>query len=194
MLMVCRDLKTGKLLPTGNITDTSEGVKATCVDVWSPRYRGYNTSGRGRCTSNLPQDTRIHQKEGSRGCGNMQRRSLNTRFDTKDCHGFTANLTQRNTIDLVVRALDVYQPHRAVPITVALATAAAANLKSSTVHANVSSERVDPDRITSGHSSGKITVGTKLDDRGSLTHATVFRTARRRMAGFVNWKRGGLTV
>ncbi|KAH8792079.1 DUF453 domain protein [Hyaloscypha finlandica] len=89
---------------------------------------------------------------------------------------------------------DVYQPHRAVPITVALATAAAANLKSSTVHANVSSERVDPNRITSGHSSGKIMVGTKLDDRGSLTHATVFRTARRRMAGFVNWKRGGLTV
>jgi 2-methylaconitate cis-trans-isomerase PrpF len=77
----------------------------------------------------------------------------------------------------------VCQPHRAVPITVALATAAAANLKGSTVHANVSSERVDPDGITSG----KITVGAKLDDRGSLTHSTVFRTARRRMAGFLNW-------
>jgi 2-methylaconitate cis-trans-isomerase PrpF len=81
----------------------------------------------------------------------------------------------------------VCQPHRAVPITVALATAAAANLKGSTVHANVSSERVDPDGITSDHSSGKITVGAKLDDRGSLTHSTVFRTARRRMAGFLNW-------
>ena len=93
-----------------------------------------------------------------------------------------------STIDLVVRALSVGQPHRAVPITVALAVAAAANLNGSTVHQNVSSERVDPDGITLGHSSGKIMVGAKFDEHGSLTEATVFRTARRLMEGTIYWK------
>ena len=95
---------------------------------------------------------------------------------------------ERNTIDLVVRALSVGQPHRALPITVALAIAAAANIKGSTVHANVSDSRADPDGITLGHSSGKIVVGATFDAEATLTQATVFRTARRLMDGNVYWK------
>jgi 2-methylaconitate cis-trans-isomerase PrpF len=95
---------------------------------------------------------------------------------------------QENKIDLVVRALSVGQPHRAIPITVAMAIAAAANLKGSTVYDNVSQERVEADDLTIGHSSGKIVVGAKFDDRGSLTHATLFRTARRLFDGMVYWK------
>jgi 2-methylaconitate cis-trans-isomerase PrpF len=93
-----------------------------------------------------------------------------------------------NTIDLVVRALSVGQPHRAVPITVAMAVAVAANIKGSTVHANTSSQRADIDGVTLGHPSGKIMVGAKFDDDGSLANATVFRTARRLMEGTVYWK------
>lgn len=93
-----------------------------------------------------------------------------------------------NTVDIVVRALSVGQPHKAVPITVAMAIAAAANLEGSTVHSNVSNSRVDPDGITLGHSSGKIMVGAKFDAQGVLTQATVFRTARRLMDGHVYWK------
>jgi len=93
-----------------------------------------------------------------------------------------------NAIDLVVRALSVGQPHRAVPITVAMAIAAAANIKGSTVQANASSERAGPDGITLGHPSGKIVVGTRFDETGSLTHAKVFRTARRLMDGLAYWK------
>lgn len=93
-----------------------------------------------------------------------------------------------NSVDLVVRALSVGQPHKAVPVTVAMALAAAANLQGSTVHANVSNSRVDPDGITLGHSSGKIMVAAKFDSQGGLIQATVFRTARRLMDGFVYWK------
>jgi 2-methylaconitate cis-trans-isomerase PrpF len=93
-----------------------------------------------------------------------------------------------NTIDLVVRALSVGQPHRAVPITVATAIAVAANVEGSTVYANTSSERADPDGITLGHPSGKIMVGVKSDDNGFLAHATVIHTARRLMDGMVYWK------
>ena len=72
---------------------------------------------------------------------------------TKPQHKLLSGETiQGNTIDLLVRALSVGQPHRAAPITVALATAAAANLKGSTVHANVSGEKVGSDVSTIGHS------------------------------------------
>lgn len=91
-------------------------------------------------------------------------------------------------MDLVVRALSVGQPHRAVPITVAMAIAAAANIEGSTVQGKVSSERVDSDGITIGHPTGKIMVGAKFDERGHLLQADVFRTARRLMDGFVYFK------
>jgi 2-methylaconitate cis-trans-isomerase PrpF len=107
---------------------------------------------------------------------------------TKSYKLLSGETVDGNSIDLVVRALSVGQPHRAVPITVALAIAAAANIKGSTVYDNVSSEKVDPDGITLGHSSGKIMVGAKFDEKGALTHATIFRTARKLMDGFVYWK------
>lgn len=100
----------------------------------------------------------------------------------------SGEIIDENTVDLVVRALSVGQPHKAVPITVAMAIAAAANLEGSIVHSNVSSPRVNPDGITLGHSSGKIMVGAKFDAQGVLTQATVFRTARRLMDGHVYWK------
>ena len=103
-------------------------------------------------------------------------------------HLLSGEEIEADTVDLVVRALSVGQPHRAVPITVAMAIAAAANIKGSTVYANVSSERVDSDGITLGHPSGKILVGSKYDDQGSLNCVTVFRTARRLMDGYVYWK------
>jgi 2-methylaconitate cis-trans-isomerase PrpF len=93
-----------------------------------------------------------------------------------------------STIDLVVRALSVGQPHRALPITVAMAIAVAANIEGSTVYVNASTKRVAQDGVTLGHPSGKIMVGAQFDDKGSLANATVFRTARRLMDGTVYWK------
>jgi 2-methylaconitate cis-trans-isomerase PrpF len=91
-------------------------------------------------------------------------------------------------VDLVVRAISVGQPHRAVPITVAMAIAAAGNIKGSVVNDCLSESRVDSDGITLGHSSGKLMVGAEFDDDGLLLNATVFRTARRLMEGTVYWK------
>lgn len=95
---------------------------------------------------------------------------------------------EAGTMDLVVRALSVGQPHRAVPITVAMAIAAAANIEGSTVHATVSSQRVDSNGVTLGHPSGTIMVGSEYDQRGSLICVNVLRTARRLMDGYVYWK------
>jgi len=91
-------------------------------------------------------------------------------------------------IDLVVRAMSVGQPHRAIPITVAMGVAAAASVEGSVVYSNVSKTRADSDGITIGHSSGKLLVGAVFDKEGNLTGATVFRTARRLFDGTVFWK------
>jgi 2-methylaconitate cis-trans-isomerase PrpF len=205
MLTVYRGSKTGKLLPTGNVTDTFDGVKATCVDVGNPcvfiQAEDLEING-----TILPDEVDAHPTLHKR-LESIRRKAAVAMGICKDeastpssipkitmvsrstSHALlSGDMIQGNTIDLVVRALSVGQPHRAVPITVALATAAAANIKGSTVQANVSSERIDPTGIILGHSSGKIMVGAKFDDRGSLTYATVFRTARRLMDGYIYWK------
>lgn len=107
-------------------------------------------------------------------------------------HLLSGQEVEERTMDLVVRTLSVGQPHRAVPITVAMSIAAAANLKGSTVHNNVATKRVNPDGITLGHPSGKIMVGAKFDSEGALTHATIFSTARRLIDGTVYWSSNDL--
>jgi 2-methylaconitate cis-trans-isomerase PrpF len=203
--MVCRGSKTGKLLPTGNVTDTFDGVRATCVDVGNPCVF-IQAEDLGVDGTILPDEFDEHPtlhkklesirrkaavamgicKDETSTPGSIPKIAIVSRSISHKL--LSGEMILGNTIDLVLRALSVGQPHRAVPITVALATAAAANIIGSTVHHNVSSEWVDPDGITIGHSSGKILVGAKFDDEGSLTHATVFRTARRLMDGFVYWK------
>lgn len=197
--------KTGKLLPTGNVTDTFDGVKATCVDVGNPCVFT-QADDVGIDGTILPDEVDAHPtlhktlesirrkaavamglcKDEASTPGSIPKIAMVSRATSHKL--LSGEMIQGNTIDLVVRALSVGQPHRAVPITVALAIAAAANIEGSTVHASVSSERVDPDGITLGHSSGKIMVGAKFDGKGSLIHATVFRTARRLMDGYVYWK------
>lgn len=89
--------------------------------------------------------------------------------------------------DVVVRAISVGQPHRAVPITVAMAIAVASRLEGSTVQKCAAEKRLDTDGTTIGHNSGKILVGANFDEAGEVVDATVFRTARRLMDGRVYW-------
>jgi len=205
VLIVYSGSKTSKLLPTGNVTETFDGVKATCVDVGNPCVF-IQAEDVGIEGTVLPAEVDAHPtlhktlesirrkaavamglcKDEVSTPGSIPKIAMVSRATSHKL--LSGEIIQGNTIDLVVRALSVGQPHRAVPITVALAIAAAANIEGSTVHASVSSERVDPDGITLGHSSGKIMVGATFDGKGSLTHATVFRTARRLMDGYVYWK------
>jgi 2-methylaconitate cis-trans-isomerase PrpF len=205
VLIVYSGSKTGKVLPTGNVTDIFDGVKATCVDVGNPCVF-IQAEDIGVDGTILPDEVDAHPTL-HKTLESIRRKAAVAMGLCKDevstpgsipkiamvsqatSHKLLSGETiQGDTIDLVVRALSVGQPHRAVPITVALAIAAAANIEGSTVNGNVSSERVDPDGITLGHSSGKILVSAKFNEKGVLTHATVFRTARRLMDGYVYWK------
>jgi 2-methylaconitate cis-trans-isomerase PrpF len=197
--------KTGKLLPTGNVTDTLDGIKATCIDAGNPCVF-IDAKDVGINGVILPDDIDSHPtllsklesirrkaavamglcKDEASAPGSIPKIAMVSRSITHRL--LSGEDINESKMDLVVRALSVGQPHRAVPITVAMSIAAAANLKGSTVYNNVSAERVDPDGITLGHSSGRIMVGAKFDSNAALTHATVFRTARRLMDGTVYWK------
>ncbi len=184
--------------------DTLEGVKATCIDAGNPcvfiQAEDVDVDG-----TILPDDADAHptllsklesirrkasvamglSKDEASTPGSIPKIAIVSK--SKSHKLLSGETLDGNTIDIIVRALSVGQPHRAVPITLARAIAAAANIEGSIVNSNVSSTRVDSDGIILGHSSGKIMVGAEFDHEGSLTHATVFRTARRIMEGRVFW-------
>lgn len=199
-----RGSKTGKLLPTGNVTDIFDGIKATCIDAGNPcvfieAFDDIDGSilpdqidGHPSLLPRLESIRRqasvamgLSKDEGSTP-GSIPKIAM---VSNPKAHTLlSGEHVDEGVTDLVVRALSVGQPHRAVPITVALAIAAAANIEGSTVKRCISGDPVDPDGITLGHPTGKIMVGAEFGDRGHLAHATVFRTARRLMDGFVYWK------
>lgn len=195
--------KTGKFLPTGNIVDIFDGVNATCVDVGNPCVF-VQASDLGVKGSILPDEAESHP--------NLLQRLDSIRRQASVAMGISADVASTpgsipkiamvssphphtllsgepaEAMDLVARALSVGQPHRAVPITVALALAAASKLNGSVVQRNTSSNLVDPDGVTIGHSSGRLLVSASFGEDGVVKDATVFRTARRLMEGTVFWK------
>lgn len=187
------------------MVDVFDGVQATCIDVGNPCVF-IQAADVGVEGTMLPDDIDAHptllqtfesiRQQASVAMGlSRDRKSapgsipkISMVSPRKSHKLLSGEIIDGKTVDLVIRALSVGQPHRAVPITVAMAIAAAANLDGSTVWKNVSKDRVDPAGITIGHSSGRLVVGATFDEKRELTNATVFRTARRLMEGVVYWK------
>ena len=90
-------------------------------------------------------------------------------------------------VDILVRAISVGQPHRAVPLTVALCLAVACRISGTVAHRLVrSGAATAPVRI--GHPSGSILVTaavTETDKGYAVPFATIYRTARRLFQGEV---------
>jgi 2-methylaconitate cis-trans-isomerase PrpF len=196
--------KTGKTLPTGNVTDVFEGVSATCIDVGNPcvfvqasdldveggiladAIDAHPTLSSKLETIRLQAAVAMGLAKDARSVpGSIPKIAMiSAPYD----HAITGGTVKQKDCDLIVRAMSVGQPHRAVPITVALALAVASRLKGSTVHRNTSPNHVDPDGITIGHNSGKLLVGANFDEDGEVVNATCVRTARRIMDGTIYWK------
>jgi len=192
-------------LPTGNVTDVIDGVTTSCIDAGNPCVfidaESLDVDGT-ILPDAIDAHPTLHSKLESIRCKasvamgiSMDEASTPSSIPkiamvskSKSHLLLSGENIDGNTVDVVLRALSVGQPHRAVPITVAMAAAAAANLEGSVVHRNVCKNRVHADGITIGHSSGKIMMGANFDEGGYLTDATVFRTARRLMDGTVYFK------
>lgn len=197
--------RTGKLLPTGQVRDTFDDIGATCIDVGNPCVfvQAADLGVEGNIT---PDEITAHADLLSRL--NSIRRQAGVKMGLaetlqavpgsvpKICLVSSPGSNQRaaeqnqatGQVDVLARALSVGQPHKAVPITVALSLASAARLPGSTVAEVVNAKRVDNAGITIGHASGNLLVGAAFDQAGALTAATVFRTARRLFEGRIFWK------
>jgi 2-methylaconitate isomerase len=92
--------------------------------------------------------------------------------------------------DVTVRMLSMGRPHRAVPMTGAMALAVACRVEGTVPHAVAARRGGRPEEIRVAHPSGTLTVGAEVrrDDSGAgwtAESAVVFRTARRLMQGAV---------
>jgi 2-methylaconitate cis-trans-isomerase PrpF len=197
--------KTGKTLPTGNVTDTFDGITATCIDVGNPAVfvpaSELNISGFILADEIEAHPTLLKQLDSIRRQAAVAMGMAKT---TSEASGVIPRISivsppqahvllsgeqmDEKSCDLVVRSISVGQPHRAVPITVALALAVASRLDGSVVNSCTSKTPVDVDGVTLGHNSGKLLVSATFDTNGTVQDATVFRTARRLMDGKVYWK------
>ena len=200
-----RGSKTGKLLPTGNLTDTFDEISATCIDVGNPcvfvQASDLDVPG-----GILADAIEAHADLLSR-LESIRRQAAVAMGIAKDENAVPGSIPkialvsaphqhvllsgetlEKNDCDLIARAISVGQPHRAVPITVAMALTAASKLEGTVVHQNTSAAPVNQDGVTIGHNSGRLLVGARFDSDGEVIAATVFRTARRIMKGTIYWK------
>jgi 2-methylaconitate cis-trans-isomerase PrpF len=198
--------KTGKLLPTGKVVNTIDGVTASCIDAGNPCVfvRAMDVGADGfilpeefdRNVSLREKLDRIRRLAGvkmglaritAEVPGSIPKICMVSKPET---HRLLSGVDQleRYEFDLMARAVSVGQPHRAVPITVALCLAVAAKTRGTVVEECLSDTTADEKGITIGHPSGKIVVGAKFNEQGEVQHATLFRTARRLFEGTVFWK------
>lgn len=189
--------KTGRLLPTGNARDVFEGVEATCIDVGNPsvfvRAGDFGVSG-----TITPQEMEAHptlmtelekiRQAAARAMGVVDEDTGRVPGSIPKIALVAPPAIDCAEADLRVSTISVGQPHKAVPITVALSVAAAAEVEGSLVKECVTTEKADPEGITIGHASGKLVVAATFAEEGECESATVFRTARRLMEGRVYWK------
>jgi 2-methylaconitate cis-trans-isomerase PrpF len=197
--------RTGKLLPTGSVVDELEsGIEASCVDVANPCIFVRAEDFGVECTI-LPDVGDAHpdlisRLEAVRRKGAVKMGLAEDEASVPEAApkiimvsppatytALSGAEIDARACDLVVRSLSGKNLHRAVQMTVALATAAAAKIPGSIVEQCVSKSPVDPAGITLGHSSGKLLVTAKFDDQGKVMEATVFRTARRLFEGTLYW-------
>lgn len=197
--------KTGKLLPTGNTVDIIEGVIVSCVDAGNPCVfvRAGDVDADGAILpenfdGNMSLRARLDKIRRLAGVemglarttaevpGSIPKICMVSKPETH--HLLSGVELKREGFDLMARAVSVGQPHRAVPITVALCLAVAAKIRGTVVEGCLSGTAADEKGITIGHPSGKIVVGAKFSEQGEVHHATLFRTARRLFEGTVFWK------
>lgn len=186
--------KTGKLFPTGDKAETVAGVRATCIDAGNPCVfvLADDLGVSGELT---PQEIEDHPTLGVKleaiRCQAGVRMGLAKSEDMVPGSvpkvGFVSRPGDGAANTLTIRALSVGQPHKAVPVTVAMAAAAAVSVPGTTV-AECSVGASDGTQVTIRHASGTLDVAAEFDEAGGLVASTVFRTARRLMDGTVYWK------
>lgn len=191
--------KTGQLLPTGNLSEVCDDGIMTCIDVGNPCVFVEAEHLLGTIPNSFTPDD-MEQDSGLMKKLDAIRRAAGVKMGLADkpehVPGSIPKIAMawkpRSAVDpeahLCVRALSVGQPHKAIPVTVALSLAAAARLPGTVVHKCLHNGQADGSSIDMSHPTGLLKVDAHYDAQGHLHSATVYRTARRLMQGVVFWK------
>ncbi|KAF2017056.1 DUF453-domain-containing protein [Aaosphaeria arxii CBS 175.79] len=195
--------KTGKVLPTGNLIDQIAGFQVTCVDGANPAVfiRSEDVDVDGTILPNefnrLPEKLAVLEKIRRRAAVAMGLTSTEDDVPrvipkigivsrSKTHKVLSGEKVNGNDVDVVVRFISDGQPHRAIPLTMALTTAVAARIEGTIVYQLLAETLVADDAITIGHASGKIQVDATMSSDGKTPEsATVLRTAKRIFEGDV---------
>jgi len=188
--------RTGKLLPTDNVIDEIDGVRATLIDAANPccfvLASDLGVSGTISPAEIDADKNLLARLDKIRRLGAVKMGLAET---VEGVPGSVPKIAlvsapqSPSSAHIVVRAMSVGQPHKAIPVTVALAVAAASKIPGSTVAENVVKAGDGEDLgLVINHASGQLMVSAECDEQGYLSRASVFRTARRLMEGRVFWK------
>ncbi len=189
--------KTGRTLPTGNAVDTltlpdGSSCLASLVDVSNPGVF-VRVSDLGihdpasldpaRVEADAPLKLRLEQIRQA-GAAMM---GLDPRTESvpKIVLVFPPDVARQSPgVNVKCLALSMGQAHKAVPLTLALCLGVAARLPGTIP--NQLAVGVTKNRpVVIGHPSGKLDVGTKLDENGEVLSADLWRTGRVLMEGDV---------
>lgn len=206
--------KTGKALPTGNAVDVLElpeavgggSVPASLVDVSNPGVfvrisdlgLGLKATPRNFTPATVDADAALKRRlEAIRQAGAIKM-GLDPKTESVPkivllFDSDSASNDDNEGVDVQCLALSMGQPHKAVPLTLALCLGAAANIPG-TLAAQVRSRRPHSDdsgsknsssnTVVIGHPSGKVEIGATTKD-GKIVSADLLRTARVLMKGDV---------
>ena len=202
----------GKLLPTGNATDTVAipgmgEIAISIVDAGNPVVfvRAEDLGLTGTETHEIDADSEIRQKLEVIRCqgavllglaaspeeaGEISQDVPKIAFVSKsqDYETITGKNLKRGETDLVARIMSMGTLHKAYAVTGAICTAGAAKIKRTVVNEMLREASHTAEEVRLGHPGGIITVGAAMDKDGETYHyreAVVGRTARRLMDGHV---------
>ena len=208
--------KTGKLLPTGHITDMLDipgmgTIEATILDVSNPMVL-VKAEDIGATGTELPEevnsDTELCEKlekiRGTAACMMGFAKDLKDATDNSPAVPKVGSVTvpksytdisgeqiQAEDMDICARVISVFKCHKAIPLTAASATAVAAALPGSVVQ-KVMAPGISTENVRIGHPSGIMTMCPEIEQDGDeikVPSVGVQRTARRIMDGTVYIRR-----
>ena len=189
---------TGRLLPTGRVQETLEGVAASLVDATNPmvfvRAADLGLTGTEAPTAVDADRALAARLEAIRVAAAARMGIPGSAATPKIAlvappRAFTAldgTAYEVEHVDLVARVLSMGDCHRAFALTAAMCLAVAARIPSTVVAESLGPAAGSDVRL--GHPSGVLPVDAVVSLRGSEPHAervTVYRTARRLMEGVV---------
>lgn len=193
--------KTGKILPTSVVTETMDGLQVSCIDAGNPCVF-VDSKEVGVDPSALPQDlaempdllSRLEKlrHRGAVAMGIIQNDQTTPRTIPKlglvsaalSYKTLMGDVQDGSKIDVKIQFISDRQPHRAIPLTAAICSAAAACLPGSVVAQQIGRSKTSSgDSIVIGHASGSIEVAAVMDGELEIESVTVYRTARRLIKG-----------